>query len=143
MMAFIKTYFTTKKVGLLLGPLVFLLLYHAPFELLNAQADDVAAVAAWMIIWWITEAVSISVTALIPLTIFPLLGIMDMKTVSANYGSPIIFLFFGGFVMALSLEKVGLHKRIALTIIQFTGTNPDKIILGFMIATAFLSMWIS
>lgn len=132
-----------KKIGLYLGPILFLLLYNLPFLLLNPQADQVIAVVVWMIIWWITDAVSISVTALIPLAIFPLVGIMDMKTVAANYGNPIIFLFFGGFVLALALEKADLHKRIALNIIRITGTSPNRVILGFMIATAFLSMWIS
>lgn len=132
-----------KKIGLLLGPLLFLVLYNLPFLLLNTEADKVIAVAAWMIVWWITETVSISVTALIPLTIFPLLGIADMKTVATSYGSPIVFLFFGGFVMALALEKVNLHKRIALNIVKITGTSPDRVVLGFMIATAALSMWIS
>ena len=96
-----------------------------------------------MVIWWITEAVHIAVTALLPIILFPLLGVMSASDVGANYGSPIIFLFFGGFVLALALEKVNLHKRIALTIIKFTGTTPNKVVLGFMIATAFLSMWIS
>ncbi len=132
-----------KKIGLVLGPVLFLLIYNLPFELLNEEADKVIAIAAWMVCWWVTEAVSISVTALIPLAFFPLLGIADMKTVSANYGSPIVFLFFGGFVMALALEKVNLHRRIALNIVKLTGTTPDKVILGFMLATAALSMWIS
>jgi len=132
-----------KKVGLILGPILFLIVYNLPFVLLNAEADKVIAVAIWMVCWWVTETVSISVTALIPLTFFPLLGIMDIKTVAANYGSPIVFLFFGGFVMALALEKVNLHKRIALNIVKLTGTTPDRVILGFMLATAALSMWIS
>ena len=132
-----------KKIGLFLGPILFLIMYNLPYEIVNPAADKVISVALWMVIWWITETVSISITALIPLVIFPLFGIMDMKTVSANYGSPIVFLFFGGFVMALALEKVDLHKRIALNIIRITGTSPNKVILGFMIATAFLSMWIS
>ncbi len=138
-----EEYSIYKKIGFILGPILFLVVYNLPFEMISAEADDVLAVAIWMVAWWITEAVSISVTALIPLAIFPLLGIMDMKTVSANYGSPIVFLFFGGFVMALALEKVNLHRRIALNIIRFTGTTPDKVILGFMLATASLSMWIS
>ena len=96
-----------------------------------------------MVIWWITEAVSISVTALLPLVLFPVMKIMPITDVGANYGSPIIFLFFGGFVLALALEKVNLHKRIALNIIKITGTTPNKVVLGFMIATASLSMWIS
>jgi len=132
-----------KKIGLIIGPLLFFLLSNSPIELLNPAADKVIAVAVWMIIWWITETVSISVTALIPLTIFPLIGIMDLKSVAASYGSPIVFLFFGGFVMALALEKVNLHRRIALNLVKRTGTTPNKIILGFMLATAFLSMWIS
>lgn len=132
-----------KKLGFLLGPVLFLLVLNLPFTIISSQADPVIAVASWMVTWWITEAVSISVTALIPLTIFPLLGILDIKTVAANYGSPIVFLFFGGFVMALALEKVNLHKRIALSIVKITGTHPDRVILGFMMATAFLSMWIS
>lgn len=132
-----------KRIGLILGPLLFLIVYNLPFVLLSAAADKVIAVALWMIVWWITEAVSISVTALIPLTIFPLVGIMDIKKAAANYGSATVFLFFGGFVLALALEKVGLHKRIALNIVRLTGTSPNRVILGFMIATAALSMWIS
>ncbi|MDH7445749.1 SLC13 family permease [Aquimarina sp. 2201CG14-23] len=132
-----------KKIGLIAGPLLFLLLINLPIVLVSEIADKVLSVAVWMIIWWITEAVSISVTALIPLILFPLVGVLDLKTVSQSYGSPIVFLFFGGFVMALALEKVNLHKRIALTIIKITGTSPDRVILGFMIATAFMSMWIS
>ncbi len=139
----LSDYTVYKKIGLVLGPILFLVFYNLPFVIINPAADKVLAVALWMITWWITETVSISVTALIPLTIFPLFNIMDMKTVSANYGSPIVFLFFGGFVMALALEKVNLHKRIALNIVKLTGTTPNKVVLGFMIATAFLSMWIS
>jgi len=133
----------TQKIGLILGPILFLIFYNLPVEFLTPEADKVIAIAIWMITWWITEAVSISVTALIPLVFFPFLGIMEMKETAANYGSPIVFLFFGGFVMALALENVNLHKRIALGIVSFTGTTPDRVILGFMIATAVLSMWIS
>ena len=132
-----------KKWGLFLGPILFLLLINLPVVLISEQADAVIAVALWMIVWWITEAVSISVTALLPLLLFPILKIMPMEDVGSKYGSPIVFLFFGGFVMALALEKVDLHKRIALSIIRITGTTPNKVILGFMIATATLSMWIS
>ncbi len=111
--------------------------------MVSKEGDAVIAVAVWMVIWWITEAVSISVTALLPLLLFPILNIMEIGDVGANYGSPIIFLFFGGFILALALEKVNLHKRIALNIIKVTGTTPNKVVLGFMIATAALSMWIS
>lgn len=133
-----------KTIGLVLGPLVFVALNLMP-ELIpgNPNANAVLATAAWMILWWITEAVSISVTALLPLLLFPLLDVMPITDVGANYGSPIIFLFFGGFVLALALEKVNLHRRIALSIINWTGTTPERVVLGFMIATGSLSMWIS
>lgn len=133
----------SKKLGLFVGPVLFFIILNLPNILVSEKGDAVLAVAIWMVVWWITEAVSISVAALLPLILFPLLNIMPINEVGANYGSPIIFLFFGGFVMALALEKVHLHKRIALNIIRITGTTPNKVILGFMIATAALSMWIS
>ncbi len=133
----------SSKWGLFLGPILFFIILNLPFEMVSEKGDAVIAVAVWMIVWWITEAVSISVTALLPLLLFPILKIMEIGDVGANYGSPIIFLFFGGFVLALALEKVNLHRRIALTIIKITGTSPNKVVLGFMIATAALSMWIS
>ena len=133
----------SKTIGLFLGPLLFTLFILLPFENLSYEACAVLACASWMIVWWITEAVSISVTSLIPLVLFPLTGVMPINDVGANYGSSIVFLFFGGFVLALGLEKVNLHRRIALSIIKKTGTTPNKVILGFMIATASMSMWIS
>ena len=133
----------TKKIGLLLGPLAFLFFILYPIAGLPANALVVIGLAFWMVSWWMSEAVSISVTALLPLVIFPLFDVMSMNEVGANYGSSIVFLFFGGFVLALALEKVNLHKRIALTIIYKTGTTPNRVILGFMLATAFMSMWIS
>ena len=132
-----------KQIGLILGPSFFIFLQFLTLDGLSSQVTTVIALAAWMICWWITEAVSISVTALLPLVVFPLFDIMSMNEVGANYGSSIVFLFFGGFVLALALEKVNLHKRIALNIIHKTGTTPNRVILGFMIATAFMSMWIS
>ena len=132
-----------KKIGLVFGPLVFFALRYTPLFSLPNEALLVVALATWMIIWWITEAVSISVTALLPLVIYPLSGLMGVNEVGANYGSSIVFLFFGGFVLALALEKVNLHRRIALSIIHRTGTTPNRVILGFMLATGFLSMWIS
>ncbi len=133
----------SKQIALFLGPLLFGVIQFSNFNLISSTADTVIGVAFWMVIWWITETVSISVTALLPLLLFPLFDIMPMADVGANYGSPIVFLFFGGFVLALGLEKVNLHKRIALTIVKLTGTSPNKVVLGFMIATAFMSMWIS
>ena len=134
---------STKKIGLLLGPLLFFIIQFSPITLVSAKADAVIAVAIWMVLWWVTETVNIAVTALLPLILFPLLKVMEIADVGANYGSPIIFLFFGGFVLALALEKVNLHKRIALNIVKLTGTTPNKVVLGFMIATALMSMWIS
>ena len=133
----------TKKIGLLLGPTLFFLIQLLPTTLVSDKADAVIAVAIWMVLWWVTETVNIAVTALLPLILFPLLNVMEIADVGANYGSPIIFLFFGGFVLALALEKVNLHKRIALNIVKLTGTTPNKVVLGFMIATALMSMWIS
>ncbi|MBT8177734.1 MAG: DASS family sodium-coupled anion symporter [Eudoraea sp.] len=134
----------SRKLGLVAGPLLFFVILNLPGLLEGYEyANAVIATAVWMIIWWITEAVSISVTALLPLILFPLLKVMPIADVGANYGSPIIFLFFGGFVLALALEKVNLHRRIALNIIRLTGTTPNRVVLGFMIATASLSMWIS
>ncbi|QOD59549.1 DASS family sodium-coupled anion symporter [Polaribacter haliotis] len=133
----------SQKIGLLLGPFLFFLIQFLPITLVSEKADAVIAVAIWMVIWWITETVNIAVTALLPLILFPLLKIMSIADVGANYGSPIIFLFFGGFILALALEKVNLHKRIALNIVKYTGTTPNKVVLGFMLATAFMSMWIS
>lgn len=105
--------------------------------------DPVIAVAAWMISWWIGEAVALPVTALLPIILFPLLDIMDISSVTHNYANPVVFLFFGGFVIALALENVNLHKRIALSILKITGTKANGIVLGFMLATALMSMWIS
>ena len=133
----------SKKIGLILGPLLFIIIKGCNLSFLSPEAITVIGLALWMVCWWITEAVSISVTALLPLIVFPLFNVMSMNEVGANYGSSIVFLFFGGFVLALALEKVNLHRRIALTIIQKTGTTPNRVILGFMLATAFMSMWIS
>lgn len=132
-----------KRSAFILGPLLCILILFFPATLINERIDPVLAVAVWMIVWWISEAVSISVTALLPLALFPLLGIMDIGAVSSNYANPIVYLFFGGFVIALALEKVNLHKRIALSILKLTGTKANGIILGFMISTALMSMWIS
>ena len=107
----------SKRIGLFLGPILFLIIQFTSISFISDTADTVIAASVWMVIWWITEAVSISVTALLPLLLFPLFKIMPMDEVGANYGSKIVFLFFGGFILALALEKVNLHKRIALTII--------------------------
>lgn len=136
---------TLKKYATLLaGPLVCALVtISIPPDFISPGANKVLALAAWMIIWWISEAVPVAITAFLPLVFFPLLGIMNMKSVSAAYANPIIFLFLGGFLLALALEKHKLHERIALNLIRLTGTSGNGIIMGFMISTAFISMWIS
>ena len=133
-----------QRIGLILGPLSFLLiiLFYHPNGLSDA-ANAVLASASWVAIWWITEAIPIAATALLPMVLFPLTGGMNLNETSASYGHKYVFLYVGGFILAIAIEKWKLHRRIALTIIKVVGTNVRNIILGFMIATAFLSMWIS
>lgn len=101
------------------------------------------ATAILMAVWWITEVVPLAITSLLPVVLFPLFGVMNGKDVSATYFNHVIFLFIGGFVVALAMQKWNLHKRIALKILILTGISPGRILMGFMLATAFLSMWIS
>jgi len=128
----------------LLGPLLFFLILKFFYpEGLSNQANAVLACTFWIAIWWIFEVTDISVTALLPIVIFPLSGALDLSSTTAAYGHKYIFLYMGGFILALAIEKWNLHKRIALYIINIIGADISKIILGFMIATAFMSMWIS
>ena len=113
-----------------------------PPETMPLSAWHTAIAAILMAIWWCTEAVHVSVTAIVPLAIFPLLGIGDIKTVAAPYANPIIYLFMGGFVIALAVEKWDLHKRIALTILTSVGKSGPAIVGGFMLASAMISMWV-
>ena len=101
------------------------------------------ATAVLMASWWITVAIPIPATSLLPLVLFPVFGVLTSKQTAGNYASEIIFLFMGGFILALGIQRWGLHRRIALHIVQLFGTNPSRMVLGFMVATAFLSMWIS
>lgn len=131
-------------MGLILGPVLFIIIvkFFNP-EGLSETANAVLASAVWIAIWWITEALPIAVTALLPIILFPLSGGLSLRETTASYGHKYIFLFIGGFILAIAIEKWSLHRRIALNIIKLVGTNVVHIILGFMIATAFLSMWIS
>lgn len=141
MIAFPKTY--RNLISLAAGAAGFAAIWLLnPFQL-GADANRVLAVAALMVIWWVTEALPMPVVALLPLVLFPLLGIDTLKETSANYGDSILFLFLGGFMIALAIEKWNLHVRIALHIIRLTGTSGNRIILGFILATGFLSMWLS
>jgi sodium-dependent dicarboxylate transporter 2/3/5 len=122
--------------------LFFVALFVNPFHF-DDKAAKVLAVAVLMITWWVSEALPMPVVALIPLVLFPLMNIMPIKEVSAGYADSNIFLFMGGFMIGLAIEKWNLHKRIALTIVNITGTSGNRIVLGFILATGLLSMWLS
>lgn len=133
-----------KRLALVLGPLFFILIlsfFHP--EGLSKAANAVLASTAWIATWWVFEVVPIAVTAMLPIILFPLTGAMPLSTTTAAFGHKYVFLYIGGFTLAIAIEKWNLHKRIALNVINLIGTSVKNIILGFMVATAFLSMWIS
>ena len=133
-----------KTIGLILGPLLFgLIIGLSDPHGLSESGIYVAAVAALMATWWISEAVPIPATALLPIALFPLLGVMETQSVTTAYANHLVYLFMGGFLIAVTVEKWNLHKRIALHTILLIGTSTNRIILGFMIATGVLSMWLS
>ncbi len=135
------------------GPVVFVLLFlsvpdsytthEGTLANLGLAGSISAGLAGWMAVWWLTEAMPLSVTALLPLVVLPLSGAFAMKTASAPYAHPLIFLFLGGFLLALALERCGLHRRFALVTLRAVGQRPDRIVGGFMLVTALLSMWVS
>lgn len=130
--------------GLILGPAgAAVMLWLAPAGAMPPEAWRMLAITVWMVVWWLSEAVPIPATALLPLVLMPLLGVQEMPATAASYANPLIFLFLGGFLLAAAMQRVGLHRRIALRIVAVVGAAPDRIVLGFMLATAFLSMWIS
>lgn len=139
-----KSFSKGQLLGLILGPSVFLLifLFFRP-DGLSKEGVAILASTIWVAIWWITEAIPIAVTSLLPIILFPLTGGLKLQDTTAAYGHKYVFLYIGGFMLAIAIERWNLHKRIALTIINLIGTNVKSIILGFMLATAFLSMWIS
>ncbi len=133
-----------KRIGFITGIILFILILVLPApDSLNILGKRAAACAVLMAIWWITEAIPIPATALLPLVLYPVLKIMSAKEAALPYADRNIFLFMGGFFIAMAMQRHNLHKRIALRIIQILGTSPKKLVLGFMISTAFLSMWIS
>lgn len=137
-------FFNRQTLGLLLGPLLFFVLLSIPAPAgMPPTGMAVAAVTVLMAVWWISEAIPIPATALLPIALFPLLGVIPASKVTAPYANHLIFLFMGGFLIAVTMERWHLHKRIALHTIRVIGATPQRIILGFMAATAFLSMWIS
>ena len=134
---------TPQKIGLILGPILFFLVFLLDLDPGKPIVTRMAAVAVLMATWWITDAIPLAATALLPLILFPLLGILKGKTTAPIYINSTIFLFIGGFMIALTMEKWMLHKRIAIWIIRMIGGGPSRIVLGFMVAASFLSMWIS
>jgi solute carrier family 13 (sodium-dependent dicarboxylate transporter), member 2/3/5 len=132
-----------KFIFLLTGIVIALSFYFLnPFGV-DAKASLVLAIAALMITWWVTEALPMPVVALLPLVLFPIFNIADFERLAKSYGDKNIFLFMGGFMLGLAIEKWNLHRRIALGIVKVTGTSGDRIVLGFILSTGFISMWIS
>lgn len=136
-----------KRIGLVLGPVLALLVYalipDAAGDGLGHAGRATAAVGVLMATWWLCETIPLPATALLPLGLFPLLGVADMQAAATPYASDIIFLFMGGFILGLAMERWGLHRRIALHLVAAVGTGPRRLIGGFMLAAAGLSMWIS
>ena len=131
-------------LGLVLGVVAFLLItLNDPCFGMPDKAWKCLGLVLLMVIWWATEAVPLPVTALLPMIFIPLLGLGTTKTATAPYANPTIYLFFGGFLLGLAMEKCNLHKRIALNILAKVGSDPKRQIAGFMIATGFISMWVS
>lgn len=139
----LNSYKKINNIGLIVGPLLFIILFIFDFDILTYEAKIVLAATLWMSIWWVTEAIPIYVTSLIPLILFPTLSITDLSETSASYVNRIIFLFLGGFIIAKAIEVTGLHNRFALNILSLIGTKPKNIVAGFIIVTSFLSAWMS
>jgi solute carrier family 13 (sodium-dependent dicarboxylate transporter), member 2/3/5 len=134
-----------QKIGFVLGPVLFalILLGPTPGDPAGFEGQAAGAVTAWVAAWWVTEAIPIPATSLLPIVLFPLTGALPVADTTPSYGDPLIFLFMGGFFLAMAMQRWGLHRRIALRTIKLVGTTPSRLILGFMLATAFLSMWVS
>jgi sodium-dependent dicarboxylate transporter 2/3/5 len=130
----------TKLIGLIMGPLLFFILLVIPTpEGLPEKGKLVAGITLWIVIWWISEAINIYATSLLPLALFPITGVLSLRAVGAEYMSPIIILLLGMFLVVLALEKSGLQRKIAFAMTSIFGFSPKKIILGFMICTALIS----
>lgn len=134
---------TRQQIGMVLGPSLFAgVLLFSPFDI-SSSANAAPASTLWIAVWWVTEVIPIPATSLLPIILFPLSGVVDAAGATAPYADPAVFLLLGGFLLALGIERWGLHRRIALTIVSLVGMRSDRLLLGFMVATAFLSMWIS
>lgn len=133
-----------RAVGLVLGLVLFaVFMITPPPEGLELKAWRVAAVATLMAIWWLTEALPLAATSLLPIALFPLIGVANIHTVTAPYANHLIYLFLGGFLLAAAMQRCNLHRRVALNVVRLVGSRPDQLVGGFMLATALLSMWVS
>ena len=132
-----------QRIGLAVGSVLFLLLAFSPIPGIPEPVRQMLAVAVLMASWWVSEAIPLAATALLPLLLFPVLGLASAAQAAAPYANHLIFLFLGGFMLAQAMQRWNLHRRIALHIVKAVGTNPERLILGFMCATAFISMWVS
>ncbi len=133
----------SKQILILLSILIALLIYWInPFHV-GGEANKVMAIAVLMIALWVTEAMPMPAVALLPLVLFPLGGIASLESTASSFANPVIFLFMGGFMLGLAIEKWNLHRRIALNILRTTGTSGNRIVLGFILATGLISMWLS
>ncbi|WP_041277600.1 SLC13 family permease [Desulfotalea psychrophila] len=139
-----REYTTRQRVGLFLGPALFLLMLFIPAPAgMEPVAQKMAAVALLIATWWMTEAIPIPATSLLPIALFPIMGIMHTKQAAAPYASHLIYLFMGGFIIALAMQRWNLHRRIAMNIVKVVGFSPSRLIFGFMVATAVLSAFVS
>lgn len=140
-------------IGLIAGPVLAALAYSLLPDTFSGIQGDIlvltqagrvtAALAVWMATWWMTEAIPVYATALLPLAVLPLAGAGSIKQAAAPYGHELIFLFMGGFILALSMQRWGLHRRFAFSVLRLFGSRPTRVIAGFMVVTAGLSMWVS
>jgi sodium-dependent dicarboxylate transporter 2/3/5 len=132
------------RIGLMLGPaLLLVMLLLPPPAGLPLAAWRVAAVGTLMATWWVTEAIPLAATALLPLVLFPVLGVLGIEPTAAPYANSVIFLFMGGFLIAAAFERCGLHRRLALTVVRHGGASPSQLVGSFMAVTAFISLWVS
>lgn len=139
-----ESYGLRNQVAFVLGPTLFALLMFSPTPAgLTPAGQATAAVTTWVAVWWVGEAIPIPAASLLPLVLFPLTGALPLADTAPAYADPLIFLFMGGFFLAMAMQRWGLHRRIALRTIVAVGTEPKRLLLGFMVATAFLSMWVS
>ena len=133
-----------RVIGFVGGPVAFLIMLVAPApEDLSAQGWSIAAVGMWMAIWWMTEAVPLAVTALLPIALFPTLGVRGIEQTTPSYAHPLVFLFLGGFLLARAMNVWSLDRRLAITVLRWAGSSPRGVVAATMIVTAFLSMWVS